>query len=51
MLPEPQLVQHRMTWWDAFCLGFGLGLGFIFAEILVLGIAAIVVSVILAAAL
>jgi len=44
-----QLVQHRMTWWDAFCLGYGLGLGLILSQVMVLGVAAVLVAAVLAA--
>lgn len=44
----PQVVQHRMSWWDAFCLGYGLGLGLILSQVMVLGTAAIFVAVIVA---
>ena len=45
---EPQLVQHRMSWWDAFCLGYGLGLGLILSQVMILGTAAIVVAAVVA---
>jgi hypothetical protein len=44
----PQLVQHRMSWWDAFCLGYGLGLGLILSQAMVLGVGAILVAVVVA---
>jgi len=46
MLPEPQLVQHRMSWWDAFALGYGLGLGLLLSQVSVLGTAAIFIAVV-----
>lgn len=42
----PQLIQHRMSWWDAFCLGYGLGLGLILSQVMVLGTAALIVAVV-----
>jgi len=46
---QPQLVQHRMSWWDAFCLGYGLGLGLLLSQVMVLGVAALLVAVMIAA--
>lgn len=46
MIQGPQLVQHRMSWWDAFCLGYGLGLGLILSQVMVLATGAIIAGVI-----
>lgn len=45
---EPQLhtVRHRMTWWDAFCLGYGLGLGIILSQAMVLGTSAVLIALV-----
>lgn len=44
--PGFRVVQHRMSWWDAFCLGYGLGLGLILSQVSILGTAAIILAVI-----
>ena len=43
-----QVVQHRMSWWDAFCLGYGLGLGLILSQAMVLGTAAVFIALVVA---
>lgn len=42
------IVRHRMTWWDAFCLGYGLGLGIILAQGMVLATSAVLILLVVA---